>query len=1331
MRRALRSLPARSKLILLFSAPLLAALAAAGAGLVPSSWLGDPLPIERRGREVEAYFSQLLEQAAARAARVLESSPTEAFAAALPGRLSERLEGVGLLAPDLTFLDWEGRPATPAPPFADPAAAAFELRVEGARTRLLARAGPDSQGYLAVASFVIDSTLDDLDYLRLLPHALRRGVRMEARFGESVDVPDPEKELDPTAAGAFISLLRSPQGDFLGTLRIEPIPLERRRETWSRVGRAGGVALLLLAFLCGVEWRPLVERGAGMLAALLTLAAGRARLVAQDVAARLLPRELGSPELYGSPAAWGLLASPGDLLLTAAALYLGCRALRCFAVALAARRRRVAAAIAAGGFALECAIGTGLVLSMARDSGVPLLARPAPFNADGRLLLWIALVLAALGAAELFCLLPALLRGGRRGHAAGRPAVLLASVVWLALATALLARAEERMAIEQLSHDSAPQVLEQESRRRVALLASMRGIAAGRRFAARLAHHSSVPSEFLAYDAWVSGELFHSRFKSSIDIYTPAGELLSHFGFDLPPFEEQIEPAAGPRGPLEVAEETFQVGVADERKLLHLEVPVLHEGEVVALVVGHVLDEPDNLPVLPWAQPYLAALGPGLPGPRAFGEIEPDYVLYDGGGAAVLTTMRPPPAIAEVLRSLDGERLLDLTVGEERYHGLALADGERLHLLLLRRASALERWATAVRLALLSLLVLLALEGPARLFRSGVRKDLILLLRGSFYRKLVAAMLVASIAPLVGLALFLGGYIERRASAELVSASAQYVGAARQLVEDLSLQSIGQDPDSSAPDDILLYWLRSVVGQEIHLYRQGLLVASSKRELFASGLLPPRIDGLAQRRLIDLGLPTTVLSATLGPIRIPVAYAPVRPGGDSSLGLIVAVPLVLEQREIAGEAAEVAEMILLATVVVVGLLAVAAAFVARTVARPVAELVDATSRIAAGSYQTRLEPSTRDEVAELFRGFNAMATALGQQRADLERRSRYIETLLHNATTGVVSLDPAGSIVTLNPAAGRLLGAAGGRLRVGERLQEALDSAEALRPVARWLEPAAGARPATPVDVDLQQEREPRRLRLVQVELRGAAGDSVGTMVLLDDVTDMMRSNQLAAWAEMARSIAHEIKNPLTPIQLSAEHLLKLLRDGGRPPTAEEEACLETILKQVRALYGIAGEFSAFAKLPDLAPEPTDPVAFMREVIAPYRAGSPLGVTIEESYEPAPPVRIDRRVLSRALVNLVENALQAMERGGTLSVAVRGSQNNGSVELIVSDSGPGLDARARRRLFEPYFSTKSSGTGLGLAIVRRAVEAHRGQITVWSEQGRGTAFTISLPADTT
>jgi signal transduction histidine kinase len=187
-----------------------------------------------------------------------------------------------------------------------------------------------------------------------------------------------------------------------------------------------------------------------------------------------------------------------------------------------------------------------------------------------------------------------------------------------------------------------------------------------------------------------------------------------------------------------------------------------------------------------------------------------------------------------------------------------------------------------------------------------------------------------------------------------------------------------------------------------------------------------------------------------------------------------------------------------------------------------------------------------------------------------------------------------------------------------------------------------------------------------------------------------------------------------------------LLSDRGVLPAPEIDACLDAIVRQVGDLRDISQAFSTYARLPDLSLEPADPAHFLAEVVTPYRTSPPPGVEVRELYDGAPAVRIDRRILSRAVVNLVANAIEAMPKGGTLTVTARRDPGGGAL-LSVADTGVGISTEARARLFEPYFSTKSSGTGLGLAIVRRVVEAHGGTIDVESGEGRGTTFTIHLP----
>ena len=224
---------------------------------------------------------------------------------------------------------------------------------------------------------------------------------------------------------------------------------------------------------------------------------------------------------------------------------------------------------------------------------------------------------------------------------------------------------------------------------------------------------------------------------------------------------------------------------------------------------------------------------------------------------------------------------------------------------------------------------------------------------------------------------------------------------------------------------------------------------------------------------------------------------------------------------------------------------------------------------------------------------------------------------------------------------------------------------------------------------------------------------------------ELERTNRLEAWAEMARQVAHDIKNPLTPIQLSAEHLRRVHEDRGEPLSPVLESCVGTILSQVRLLRQISAEFSSFASSPVAKRAPAQLNDVVDEVLQPYRAAPPRGVTIETQLAADLPVlELDRTLVARALVNIVENALHAMPAGGTLGVRTR--TDGATTVLEAADTGVGMDDEARARLFEPYFSTKASGTGLGLTIARRNLELNGGSIEVDSAPGRGTTVRVTF-----
>jgi signal transduction histidine kinase/HAMP domain-containing protein len=1279
---------------------------------------GSQARLEAYAKALDAHLAAILAAAEGVAERARDGN-MEAAGAGLPAALVDRLEGAGVVRGGI-FDSWTGTPAEAAL-FGEPGSVRILSR--GIRTSLLARSRADAASRTGVASFTLEIHASTMLAQDLLP-ASSAGITARWDFGTS---PRAEPQFTAGPPTTLSWPWRAGQARPLARLVLEEAPAAARAARARALAGAwaGLVFAMLAVFLLAdrgdrIDARRLLTVVAGVIAARGALLAGR-------TLEELLPRSLGSPSLYGRGDMLGLCASPAALLATAIGVYLIATVVARFAAASVERGRRLTLLPLAGVALAGVAALVALASSLAKDARVRV-PRLEPTSL-GTLILALAAACVITGVAELLATLYVAARF--KGQASARASRLAVAVTLLPLTVVFLAqvyRTTDRMVDERLHSEFAPLVLEQTARRRVALKAAIGEVAASPRVAAALSRAESDDDAFLAYDLWVESDLFHEGFASSLDLYDASGARRGHFGFAFPQVGGEREAATRLTEPgrVPVVELESVPAGASSLRVVHAEFPVASpSGRLLGRVVGHVLEDPSNLSFLPGSAPYVEALGGG-PSPIDIPAAEaPDYVLFDEDGRVVLSTVRQPPAATPELRSAAAAgRALHVAAGDTRYHALPLADGGRLHLLMVPAPTILDVLGDSVRLLLSGLAVLAGSALVAILSGSGGFPAILDLVRGSFYSKLLAAVLVASVVPLVGLSIFLRAYIDRRGEASLADSAAGLVGAAKRVVEDY--QTVGEE-DPTIPrlriNDNALSWLRRVVGQEIHLYEDGVLAATSKPELFDSALLQKRLPGEVDREVVRGGQPFVVRREHLGTTPLPVAYARIEERGGPR-DAVIAVPLVIEQRAFTRSVDRLVEMLLLLTTALVMLLAASAALITRSVSEPVRRLADASRRIAGGDYGTRLQSTSRDEMGSLVTDFNRMAGALAGQRADLIRRRDYIEALLRHATTGVLSADAAGKVVTINPAAEALLDGPDGPPRRGEPLLDALRRGATRRPLADALAQPPGSSDE-PLEVDLAAGEGTLRLRVVRVPLPDPSGGTPGSLILLDDVTSLMRSNQLAAWAEMARAIAHEIKNPLTPIQLSTEHVRKLLHDRGILPFPEIDACLDTIVRKVRELRDISGAFSTYAKIPDLVLQRIDPARFLREVTAPYRTAPPRGVRIEERHDEAPAILADPIVLGRALVNLIENALQAMPGGGTLTIASRRG-DPGEVVLEVEDTGTGLTPEARARLFEPYFSTKSSGTGLGLAIVRRVVLGHGGSIDVASAPGLGTTMRIRL-----
>ena len=429
----------------------------------------------------------------------------------------------------------------------------------------------------------------------------------------------------------------------------------------------------------------------------------------------------------------------------------------------------------------------------------------------------------------------------------------------------------------------------------------------------------------------------------------------------------------------------------------------------------------------------------------------------------------------------------------------------------------------------------------------------------------------------------------------------------------------------------------------------------------------------------------------------------------------------------------------LSLVLALGLFAAAwaAVFTARRLVQPLSDIAEGTRAVAEGDYDKQLPmPRAEDEIGFLVSSFNAMTrriararNALEDSRRELLTQHNYLETVLAGLSTGVMALDVDGSIRTANPAADEIFGMPVSELE-SHPLQILGERNEALQPFVEYVVEGlhSGLREGRG-EITLYRGTGRQVLLCRYSTLETDAGDATGYVLVFDDVTELVKAQRDAAWGEVARRLAHEIKNPLTPIQLSAERLRhKYL---GKLP-AEDGKVLDrathTIVQQVEAMKAMVNDFSDYAKPTRLQLEPVHVDTLLNEVLALYEGGSQMlalkldaaDLTIE-----ADPVR-----LRQVMHNLIKNALEASGEHGCVVVSSRVGEEEGNsfVEIVVSDNGPGFDSDLIGQVFEPYVTNKTKGTGLGLAIVKRIVAEHGGLVHAENGPSGGGRIVMRLPA---
>ncbi len=1103
-----------------------------------------------------------------------------------------------------------------------------------------------------------------------------------------------------TRPDASIFAVIAPDGRPLLTATIDPADLTRSRDRWRRATWSLALITLALALvlLCGplLDWRNRGTRPAAYIGAFL-LTAGAI------VAARLLLR-LASPAdwsdaaifsgtAYASPFLRPLLTSPFDFLLTAVAAAglaaLAIHALDAWRVHEWHRRRIVSGAASAALFGLSQLVAGTLLATllvgyyaMLRDTvantTLDLLHFSIhPWNTDADwarlaiqfgLIIWHAIALAA-GVAivrsalvwwcvprgdwryrlALVALWAAPLLVWRAAEAGARPLPLIvalaAAIVLATYASRLKARyrhgsqafrltmatvglvvpalafypsifelgwqakkqlVESRYAPQALNQRQTIQRLLQESLTEIDRFPGLAEL-----INAEVAPAASTADADRAFQVWRVTGLAQYPVTSSVELYGPDGRLVSRFAFNLPEDLTSVPTSEEESCTWEIYEGVSPF-FAEERRVLHAGRAICGaSGRRLGSIDVHTILDYDNLPFISSQSPYIELMRPTDPlrGEGVSGR-DIEFVVYGWSRRPLYTSGATAWSLEDdVFARIEQTRRptwVELRRGDVRSDVYVLNDRAGIYALGFPIISPLEHLVNLAEVTVLAWATYLLLLAATAIFgafsrRGTTARALLREIRASFYRKLLLAFIAATVIPVAALAVATSNYVGDEMRANVEQEAVRTASAARRVVEDLVAPRAAQQ--GVGVDDNLMVWVSRLIDQDVNIFSGPRLLATSERNLFASGLLPTRTPADVYHALELRNEATAVIREQVGTLEYLVAATSTT---TRQLDTMLTVPLTSRQQEIEEQIDTLDRRVLLGALLFVFGGAGIGYWLAERIADPVNRLTRATARLARGDFDARIATTSSDELRRLVEAFNGMAADLQRQRGELERTHR------------------------------------------------------------------------------------------------------------------------LEAWAEMARQVAHEIKNPLTPIQLNAEHLRRVHADRGLPLSPVLEECVATILEQVTLLRQIASEFSSFASSPTARPSAVDVPELVREIIAPYR--HVLGDRIRFDVDvPAdlPPVFVDRTLISRSLTNLVENALHAMPGAGSLSVAAR--VDAGSVRIRVADTGVGMDAEALARAFEPYFSTKSTGTGLGLPIAKRNVELTGGTIGIESERRRGTTVELTLP----
>jgi two-component system, NtrC family, nitrogen regulation sensor histidine kinase NtrY len=413
-------------------------------------------------------------------------------------------------------------------------------------------------------------------------------------------------------------------------------------------------------------------------------------------------------------------------------------------------------------------------------------------------------------------------------------------------------------------------------------------------------------------------------------------------------------------------------------------------------------------------------------------------------------------------------------------------------------------------------------------------------------------------------------------------------------------------------------------------------------------------------------------------------------------------------------------------------------YLAKSITIPIMELAEGTRRVAEGDLKFSIAPVADDEIGTLVDSFNKMtrdlrigreqlelsAQKLKDQNVEIEARRNYMEIVLKSVSAGVITMDGGGIVTTINISAEKMLKI--DSVNVLNKSYKYLLKGQRLDLANEIIETVTGSKGGTvEMPLRLTIDGRPKSFMVHVNALKDDSGRHLGIVMVFDDLTDLEKAQRMAAWREVARRIAHEVKNPLTPISLSAQRLKRKYSGRLNEPVFDE--CTQMIIDHVDLIRNLVNEFSSFARFPAANPKPMTLPPIIEETVALYRQGHYRIEFRLEISDTIPILNLDRQQIRQAIINLLDNAIGAVKENGAITIKLAHDPILNRVRIEVADNGSGISDEDKTRLFEPYFSTKRAGMGLGLTIVSTIIADHHGMISVQDNNPQGAKFVIELP----